>query len=389
MKFSLDSKTFNSLLKRLVTLTSSDKEAKLVFLLEKGQLEVYYSSRIDKIDTHSFFHEKVQVGSSDGSGIAGLSASNLLTVKLPEYTLDTKFPYCKSINFSFTQSILNINYGIFWNKDSKENITKLNFALLNKTSYDMEDFKKAFGAETKPLFSTNPLVIAEAIGLVNFIKSDATSKDANGCLLTITDKSFMLVNTDSNSAVKYEFSAEILMTKKSNYNIVLTNSVLNAIKGFLPEEGNVQVGKSGGGLYVETESRKMLVPIMQATYIIDDPREFFTVASPQMGVIDLKPFISVALALVTKTTDSYKKLKINFSKDNLSLVCGPDKTDNLPHSGITLGELQVNGSLLITCCQRLLNLDLQSKVYYDSDSNRITLSSPDDKMVCLVQGLSV
>lgn len=387
MNFSLSSSTFNSLLKRLVSLTGSDKDAKIIFILEKAGLEVFYSSKIDKIDTVSFFHEKIKTESMASTGIAGISASSLLSIKVPEKSGEDKFPQCSEISFSFTKSVLAIKYGIKWSKDSKENVTKMNFALLDSSGYSMEEFKEVFNDKVTPIFQINPVVLTEAINLVNFIKADATTKEANGCLLYTSDNNFLLVNTDSNSAVKYEFNIE--KSGQKDLNCILSNSVLNAIKLFIPDEGTVEFGKLRNHIFVTTDDRRMVVPTMSVDYIISEPVEFFKIEDELVAELELKPFISTALALVTKTNDPYKRLTIKVGEEEFSIASGADKSTDLPYTFSKDSKINVNGSLLISCLQRLLTLDLKSSLYYNEDSNRITVTSPDNKMICLIQGLSL
>lgn len=386
MHFSITSSIFNALLKRLVSLTSIDKESKVIFLLENNKLEIFYNSKVDKIDTISLFYENLPVESCKGSGIAAISASSLLSIKVPETSFIDKYPKTTNIDFSFSKSIMNIKYGIHWTKDSKENTTKLSFPLLESNTYSLDEFDSICNEDLSSIFKVNAVVLNEAISSVNFIKTDATSKDAHGCLFFTHDSNFLLVNTDSNSAVKYEFPVEKLNNK--GIQCTLSNTVLNAIKIFLPDEGSVEIGKIRNHLFLQTDTRRMLVPTMDVGYAIDDPIEFFTIDSTLVSEVDLKPLISVCLALVSKTNDSYKRLSFLIDNNGFAIKSGGDASVGLPHQYHSDAKADVNGALFTACAQRLLPLNLKANFYYNSDNTRITLTSPDYKMICLIQGLA-
>jgi hypothetical protein len=131
----------------------------------------------------------------------------------------------------------------------------------------------------------------------------------------------------------------------------------------------------------------MIVPTMGQEYIIEDPAEFFMDRGEKVAEIDLKPFIHISQFLVNKSKDFYKKLVISTS-DTLNLSNDVDISNNLPAGIYKAISLSVNGSFILGVCQKLLTVDLNTNLFYDEDSGRITLTSLDDRLVFLIQGLS-
>lgn len=386
-RFTLSSETFNPLLKRLVSMSGGDKSAIISFALDNGKLDIYYHSKLDKTDSSSLFHETLPLVGADGKGQASLYLHNLFAIKIPEFISEDRFPHCRTITFDFGKQILEIKFGIRWNKTLPENITKLHFPLLDKEE-DLEKFDKLFSDKSSNNVVLDSGVLNQSIGLCNFIKTDVTSKDSNGCFLQVFGSRFGIVNTDSNTAVR--FVGEVVSRSvKKDFGIVLAGAVLNAIKNFINEEGQVTFSASKSNLVVSSEGRTMLVPVMQSDYIISDPESFFSSdGSDNLGILDLKPVITLSSALTNKSNDLNKRLNMRFEESGLNLSTEVDSTDNVPSTVEKIGSLSINGTYFLTACQRLLNVGLMAKIKYDPASCKVTMISSDEKLTFLIQGLA-
>lgn len=387
MEFTLNSGVFNSLLKRLTSLSGGDDSSTIIFKLRSGSLSVFYRSKVDKVDTLVHFSEKVALESFGGDGTAELYSSNIFSIKVPEFNDENRFPHCKSIDFSFDKATLTVKYGIYWYRSKPPSTTKLKFPLIAQASTSLGEFEQQF-SEVRPVnFELNASVFSEAVSLCNFIKSDATSREANGCLLLVKDNNFSLINTDSNSAVKFDFLCDQI-GKPSN--LVLSSTVLNAINQFTLGATLLKVSTLSSCIYISTDDgREVLAPIIKASYIIEDPDEFFQITGAHLGEVEIKPIISSVTTLATKSKDPYKRTVITASQgEGLQVVCGEDSSDTLPSNIILDSKFAVNGSLFITSSQRLLSVDITADLYFDEESFRITLVSPDKRLMFLIQGLS-
>jgi hypothetical protein len=385
-KFTIGSDVFNSLLKRLAVLSGGDKEAVITFCLGNGTLDLYYSSKVDQTDTSSFFHEKLPVYDASSDGNASIFLSSLFAIKVPEFISLDRFPYCKEIVFSFAQSMLSINFKIKWNEFSKENATKLNFALKEQLE-DLAVYHKLFDKDIfANSFEIDAQSLHDALLFCNFIKSDATSKTGNGCLIKVEDSTLIFTNTDSNMAVKYE-TPLLSSDLKKEFKAVISSSVLNAVKSFLPEEGVVKVSNIRNSLYISVADRIMLAPIIGTEYIIDDPREFFNLPTEHIATIELKPASLVSSSIINKSTDFNKKTILEFVDGIFNLKTDVDKTEELPGVIHKNSNISINGSYFLVVLQKLMGLSLSGDIYYEEASSKIVFVTPNKKLCFIVQGM--
>lgn len=391
LKFSLSSQVFNDLIKRLLVATGSDKTAKLYFSLQTSAqgdstLDIFYSSKIEKSESSSLFYERVPVLSGQGNGIVGLLVDCLYSLSIPSYISDEKYPHCKEVCFDFKQSILDISFAIKWNKPSKLNNTLLHFPLLAE-DIDLENFSILFKDSTNKL-KLNTKDLEEASGIVGFIKSDITSKDSNGVFFKKEDKILSVVSTDSSIAACYRIN--ILEDASKKFECVLSPLILNGIKNFISDSEEITIWLSRSQIFVSTGTRHLCSPTMNTTYIIEEPTEFFKVSSPKVCTLDLKPTINQSSVLSKNNKHVYKKLVLEFINNKLSIQTDLDKTQEVPTRQVFKDtNILVNGDFFVCCCNRMLMLDLNADLFYDEDSSRITLTTQDDKLIILMQGLSL
>ena len=173
--FTLTSAVFNNLQRRLATLTSSDKSAVISFKIDDAKLQIFYSSKLDKSDSISLFNESIDITSSNDKGIASLLVSNLLSLKVPEFVSEDKVPNCKFIKFTFNTSILTVDFAIKWNRYSGDNVSKLNFALL-ENSEDLKAYEKLYVDYSKDKTEIESANLIEGISQCSFIKTDVHLK---------------------------------------------------------------------------------------------------------------------------------------------------------------------------------------------------------------------
>lgn len=382
--FILSSNSFNKFQRRLSSLISQDKDAVISFILS-DKLEVYYRSKVDNADSPVLFHEELELTNSTGNGSASLSVSSLLTLKVPEFTSEEKFPYCKFVNFKFSDALLSIEFTVNWNRYSGENDNKLKFGLLEE-AFSIEVYDKLFSNKFKEEVEVEIGYLVEAITNTAFIKADVTSRSSNGVLIYSRDDSLYFVSTDSNTAVRYE--GKFLTKPATDLFVVISSSVLNILRQFLVDSTTVKVGLNKSNLLFKVPGRVVLLPVMQGNYVIDDPDSFFSIPDEKIAAMDLKPFLMISSNLLNNTTDIYKRLIMSTENNAFSIRTAKDATENLPAEIAKPQTINVNGSFFSSCCQRLVNMDPVGDLYFDSHTDRITLTSQDRRLIFLIQGLS-
>lgn len=384
-KFVISAKTFNSFVRRVGSLSSSDKDSTIYFSIKNKIVEVFYQTKLDKSDSISLFHEKLPLLEVVGEGDAAIYLADLISIKLPDNQDEERFPRCNNVEFSFTQSILNIKYGIIWHKDTKPSNTKLAIPLLSELP-SLTNYQELLNIEETEYCIINSESFLQGIVLCNFLKTDVTSKEANGCLLEIINEKFSIVNTDSSTAVKY--TSLVNETKFLDpLNVVISLPVINAIRSFLNNDYPTKIIKSHSKIILISGDQTMIAPVMSVDYLIANIEEFFSIVSENIATLELKPLISSLTPLVNKSSDAYLRLNLKFDS-NLEASNNVDQVKDIPCSIINKTKISVNGSYFLSVCQKLLSLDLEANLYFEDDTGRITLTSPDGRLMALIQGLS-
>lgn len=386
LKLSLSPEIFNRTIKRLILLAGSDLEALVTFLINKDKLTLYYHSKIEK-GSNILYYEEVPTTSIEGNGIASIYINQLFSIKIPDFVSNEKFPQCKEVNFKFLANTLTVDFSIIWSKNTKPNETTLNFPLLEKP-VEIEEYHKLLYPSNGTHSITIPSVeIIEGIAICNFIKTDVTSRDSNGCLLTKKDNVLSIVSTDSTVAVKWNSTLE--ESVKEDFSIVTSASTLNAVKSFLSDSEIVTLTTCKNNLLVEVEGRKMLYPLMKIDYIISDVEEFFHIEpKTYVASINLKPFINSLSIISANNNDLYKKVNLDFSTDSLDIFTNINKALQLPAKVTTPQKFCVNAEYILLAAHRLVNFGYQGDIYFDSETHRITFASNSKKLIFLIQGLS-
>lgn len=382
--FSISPTVFNLLIKRLLPLVGSDKNAVLTLLINKDLLDIFYHSTIDKSDSNGIFYEQLPITSREGIGSVSFLASSLLNIKIPEFISEKKFPFSKEIDFTIGKTNIDIQYRVFWDEDRHSN-TKLQINILTETD-KLEIYEKLFLQHTKFVeFCTADFI--RGISFCNFIKADATSKESNGYYLRLgCDNALYLISTDSNIAIKYK--CEVDSNTVTDLSLVISNQTLNYIRTFINDSETFKLSPHRNSLYIETNNRKMLVPIMGRNFIIDNPDQFFDINDPKISILEVKPLYSFIQMFVVKATDLYKRLILDFTHGKFNIKSETDYVEGLPSEILKDCKIQVNGDFLTTCCSRIQQLDPKITLYYNVNTQRITLATDDQKVVFLIQGIS-
>jgi len=387
--FTLDSSIFNSLLKRIILVSSSDPEALISFLIEKNQLKIFYHSKLDKGLSTVLFYEEVPIISSTGDGLSSVYIHQFFSIKVPEFVSDNKYPQCKEVIFKFLDNILNIEYSIKWIKNLVPNKTTLNFPLLEKTA-DLEYYSTLLNKEVdkRCVLGSD---LAEGIAICNFIKSDVTSKDSNGILLLSDGIKFSLVSTDSTIAIKWFCS--LLPQEKGEqsdaFSMIVSNQTLTLIKNFVLDSESIVLEKHKQHVVVCVKARRMLIPIIKGSYLIENIDEFFKVdSSTFIGSVELKPLISAISTVSNNNKDIYKKVELKFSSSGVDIKTDINSTLGVPVQVSKDVSLCINADYLLMAAQKLFTFGYTAQFFYDGESHRITFSSMEDKLVFLIQGLS-
>jgi hypothetical protein len=387
-KFTLSSSTFSQLQKRLLALPTSDKGSCVSFLVEQDKVKVFYNGKVDKGEASSLFYEELETIKVDGtSQLSSCLINNFQSIKIPENSNEDKFPQCKEISFCFTDSILTLEYSVKWNKHTAANTTRLNFALI-EGSQDLKQYDSLFADNGSNKVKIATEVLLEAIQQTGFIKSDATSKEGNGCFFDFKDQDIVVVATDSSMAVRYKNKLTQPVEKKTSF--IISNPALNSIRNFILDTKECTLTVTKSGIFVDSGNRKMVVPRVAGTYLISDHSGFFDLQALQpVACLDLKPLVFTLGTLTAKTNDIYKRANLIFDNQRFDLKTQTDLTENIPCTVLNSASINVNGDFLTLACQRVLTLDIFSKLFFDKATDKIAISTDEsDKLVFLVQGLS-
>lgn len=387
-QFSISSTDFNRLQKRLLSLPTGDKASVVSFITEKNKVKIFYNGKVDKGETSSLFYEELEaLTSSDTKAISSCLITNFSTIKIPDNTSEDKFPNCKEVSFSFTDSVMTVSCSVKWNKHTAANLNKLNFALIPSPS-DLSQYDSLFSENKLDKIKISTKVLLESIQQIGFIKSDATSKEGNGCYFDFNSDRFYAVSTDSSMAVRYK--GELLSPISKNLNFTVTNTSLNNIRTFVLDTEECEVSTSSASVYVHTSGRKMLVPRLAGKFLISDHEKFFDLKDLQyVACLDLKPLVFNLNSLNPKSNDIYKRTTLNFKESRFDLETQADQAHNIPCQVSADSTINVNGDFLSLACQRLLTLDIFSKLHFDKSTDKIAVSTDEtDKLTFLIQGLS-
>lgn len=383
-KFIVNSEVINNLLKRLLPLVGSDKNSIITLCYEDDCLEVYYNTGIAKTSSRSVFYEKLPVLGGAGKGKISIDTAQLLNLKIPSFVSETKYPWSKEVTFEVTPASINVVYDTYW---SSNKVSKSNFRLAVLDALDdLESYKSLFSTYVKYI-EVHTDDFLRGITFSSSMKGDANAKESNGCLLKCSKDYLLLVATDSNTAVKY--CCEILEVNTLDFSVVVAPSVLNFIRNFLINGSSFKIAAHKNSVYVETENRKMLVPILGKDYIIEDVDEFFTVSGQRIANLELKALVSAMQVVVKKASDIYRRLVLTFKSNQFILRSEEDYVEGLPAHILNDGSFSVNGDFLLGCCNKLSQLDADALLYYLEESQRITIASADEKVVFLIQGMSI
>lgn len=383
MELLLATDIFNNLLKRLSSVSSGDHSAEIVFLKKEDKLVVYYKSKIDKGDVSGLFCESIPFITSTGDGSYYLLAEDFLGIKIPEFTKEDKFPYCKEVCLTFSNKSVKLNYDITWSNTDKPNNVSLKLPVVG-TEIDFSVYKRLVKTYSNSI-EIEAKHLIESVDYCNFFKHDATSKGSNGCLFQTVGSDFLVVGTDSNVAARYKNS---LIKKDASEEIkaIISSSVFKLIKGFISDIKTVRLSLSRTFLHLDTGNRKMIVPIINSDYLVSDPVEFFKIIGKPISKLPLKPISSLVSVLLNKTKDEYRTMVMTFSKTGLKINAEGNKCDKVPAEIDNEATIYVNGEFFKSTNQRLLSIDETAVLYFDESTRRITLTTPDEKLIFLIQG---
>ena len=386
-KFSISSGVLNGLLKRLSSVSGGDPTASITFILEESSLKIYYESKIEKTDIPCMFFEAVPITSSDGSGSASILTRELAGIKVTEFTKESKFPHTKEVEFKFSTSVLNTNWEVFYSAEHKSKL-KLAHAIL-EVDKDISAYDKLH-KDRANFVEVESSKLDEAIANCNLFKADATSREGNGCLLEVIGSDFVLIGTDSIMAAKYQ-APVVQHTLEKHFSLVLSNAILSLMKNFITDTEQVKLASSRSSLFLESQDRSMVVSTLNVTYDIPDPGNFFKVGkeSTHVGSVGLSPIISAVNTLTHLSTDVHNKVYVQVAGDKLNLKTDKNSSENLPATILNEVQIKVNGRLLTSSLQKLSSLDAVADLYFNKLNNRITFSSPDERLIFLIQGMNV
>lgn len=385
-KFTLSSLDFNNLVKRLSSLSLDKDSVVSISLNDQGILEVFYGSKIEKGNSNLLAYEKILPLEYLHSGKISIYLSTLLNIKLAEYITDDKFPHCKSITLSYDDNKLEVKYYTKWSSNSRDTLSKFSYEII-PIDKEIDSYKVLFNDYSRFQIEFTSREFITGINLCGFIKTDVTSKESNGCLLSIINDNYYIVNTDSDIAVQY---SELLNNNTVNLDVVISIYTLNAIKAFVCNSETFKLAVVKNQLYIYADDRIILLPILGKTYIIEDVIGFFTIKEDnRVADINLKPLITLLNPLVSKSSDIYKRIDLNFSEDKLNITSDIDEVTGFTVNSNKFINIPVNGSFFSSVCSKVLTESEAGTLYYDSDTSRITIKSNNNRLVFLIQGLTV
>jgi hypothetical protein len=382
-EFTIEADIFNALLRRLTSVAAGDGEAYANFSLDGNSLSVTYTSKIDSDVSSVFFEQYTVKGYNSGS--ASVLIKELTGIRVKEFSREDKFPHTKEIKLKFSSGILVSKWEVLYSSEQCTTFT-LNHPLLNTEI--SEDLINKLNKQYTNSITLPAIELEKSIIQCNLFKSDATSREGSGCLLMSEKDSLVVVGTDSIMAVYKETTVETAAKESKSFRAVASNSVLNTVKNFITGAENVQVALYRSSIFLQTGNRKMVAPLMNATYDIENPKEFFKVSAPLIGRLPASSIASVIGTLTHLNTDFNRKITVESSKKVLNIFTDLNRSDNLPAEIETDAKFIVNSSLLSTSLQKLASFSQDCFLYYDSGLNRVSLCSVEGDLVFLIQGMN-
>lgn len=383
-KFTLDVESFLKLQRRLVGVAASDKDATVNFTLEDQTLTVRYKSKLGRSETASLFLEKLSTLKAENTGSSTLRVQELLGIKLEPYSKEGKFPFSKEISLNFQNSIVKTSWNV---QHSPEKSSKVNLAhAILKNMPDLSEFSK-LEKESENWIEMTSADLQETIAYCNLFKADATSRGSNGCLFEVSGQKLVSVGTDSIVASKFE-SPILSQNLSEPFRLVIDNSVLVFIKTFTTDVDNVRLSATKRFLFVEGNSRKMCVPLMNVKYNIQNPEEFFKVDSPFLGTLDPSPIIGIMQTLTYLSNDVHSKVELNLQGGSFSIHTSKNSTEDLPCDLVQDALIRVNSNLFLTSVKKIESYCKEPvQLFFNEKNRRIMLSSPQKELVFLIQGM--
>lgn len=383
-KFTLDVESFLKLQRRLVGAAAADKDATVNFTLEEDTLTVRYRSKIGQSEATSIFLEKLLPLKVENTGSSTVRIQELLGIKLNSQSKEGQFPFSKEILFNFQNSVLKTSWEI-WHSETKRSKVNLAHAIL-KNMPDLSEYSKL----ESPLENWIEMAsedLHQTITYCNLFKSDATSRQSNGCLFEVSGEKLISVGTDSIVAAKFESPIQS-QNLKEPFKVVVDNSVLVFIKTFTNDVDTVRVGASKRFLFVESKDRRMCLPLMNVKYNIQNPEEFFTIDSPYLGTIDPSPVIGIMQTLTYLSTDVHSKVELALNQGSFNINTSKNSTEDLPCDLVQDAIIKVNSGLFLTSIKKIENFCKDPvQLFFNEKNRRIMLTSPQRELVFLIQGM--
>lgn len=382
MEFVINSAIFCKFIKRLSG-SVSNQDNKLLFLLEKGQLQIYYKFSIDRTEASCIFYDSLPLIAGDDGEHCTVLAKDFIDLKIPESTKEDKFPKCSDIKFKISDNILEMTYDILWAAGVEP--TKITLHHTTVENLQINLFNK-INCEYNNYIDLDSASLLTALNYCNFFKADATSTILNGSLLEIIDSNILyFVSTDSNIAVRYKLDLGGNSSIK-NLRVVLSHSILKFLRNFVQDLEVVRFYFDKSLLLVDAGSRRVCLPIVSAAgYIIENVEEFFNIHGNRIALLDLKPVQSIVSSLSNKVQDIYKTVNLKFN-DKLDVIADKNSSNNIPATVYDKANIFINGDFLSTVLGRLLLQYENVYLYFEESNSRIALVSEDQTVIFLIQG---
>jgi len=340
LTISISTDVFNKILKRLLSVSSGDDSSTVTFVIQESELILYYKSKIDKGETCGLFHEKVPTILLENEGSFSIFIKDLNKLKIPEFIRESRYPHCKEVTLQVDNNKLTIKYDIIWAEKVKPNTTEFKCTtLIENYEAIYQQLKETY----KNYIELDAQSLIKAISHCSFFKHDVTTKSSNGCLLQLINDKFLVVGTDSNIAACYKDSILSKSEEAKILKTILSDSVCKLIKFLISDIQTIKLSITKSFLFLDTGNRKMIVPVINSKYLIDNPIEFFSINGKKIANILLRPINSLVSLLVSSSKDDYKTIMLDFTADNFNIVADENVSKNMPSEVFNTAKIFVNG----------------------------------------------
>lgn len=388
VRFKIKSEHCSVFSKKLSSLLSRDKDCICQLEATRDKVTIKFIADVDGTNGSLIEYEYIiNEVDTDVVGITNVVAYELAEIltKFPHFTKENK-PHTKEIEFIGNSNSLQIKTTIHWNEYSRP----------TKQTLTINTSKKVIEEETLSSIPEGDCIkvlseeLMEATDVCGFIKGDVTSRDDGGFFLKREGENLVFISTDLMMAARYSMS--ITGQGPNEFSALINPAVLSVLRSFVSGSEVVELKTYRNKLFVKSNSRKMLAPLLKTQFPIDS--EFFFQEEKVLAEVSITNLTYILSHFITVNKDPFCKTTFKFElEDDIFRIYSGEKAeqnvDKIPcsieNSGIFIADARYISNILNRLSRKgnscLISIDTLS-------GERISISSSEKDLKYLIQGLS-